>query len=395
VSRHIDHWTRGTAERIDHLLAAVLFVFSLTASLGYWFAEGFGVRLIGDATWPVEVCQTLTTEPGSLLSFGTITRLSFLTPYCVVYRATGGNLRIWILIQIVLYAAAVVLLYRIGRDASGRTAGLVTAGSAAVLWETFRFTLRPQADAFFIVALVFAIYALTRYLRDEWSLVWALGGIVVLVFARPVGPAVVLGWGLLSLLPAGSRFRLPLGFGRRGGALLVVALVVAIYSSELVSLTSGLEFNLYSFWERGIVVTHTTEPTYVYEYTPRPADSMVAFVLFNLDHLVVMGLLRVAWVFVPVLSRWSTLHIVVNLFTLLPVVAVGFVGLYDSVVSRATRPLQLWGVPFVMLLTVIAVTWLDGGFNYRAPITVLFALFCGFAVGERVESLVEMAGYRR
>lgn len=368
----------------DRLLQGGLFVVSTLASVAYWAMEDFRARTLGDADWAITICDAAATDPSILLrSFGEVTRLAFLVPFCGAYHATGQRLWVWVLVQIALYATGVVMLYRIGREVQGPTTGIVAAVGAALLWETFRFTRRTQSDTVFIVALVFAVYALTRRVNGDGGRVPVFVGFGLVALTRPVGLAVVLGWVTLAALPEESRFHLPVGLDRRLVAASVLVIVTAMYSSGMVSLTGGLDFNLHWFWERGIVVTHTTEPTYHYGFTPRPSDDLLTFVLFNLDHLIIMGLLRVAWVFVPVLSRWSTFHILVNVVTVTPVVLLGLLGVYDAVDARDRKPLVLWFVPLLMLLGVIAVTWLDGGFNYRAPISVLLALFAGYAIQRR------------
>jgi hypothetical protein len=145
-----------------------------------------------------------------------------------------------------------------------------------------------------------------------------------------------------------------------------------------------------------------TMERFEYQYTPRPADEFWPFIFLNIDNLAIMASLRIVWFFIPIVPRWSTAHILLNLVTLAPLIAGGLVGIYYAIQQRRLDILQMWLTPLAAVLLVIAATYLDGGFNYRAQMTPVFALFTGYAVGssqlclniyERIVSKVRTGKY--
>jgi hypothetical protein len=319
--------------------------------------------------------------PGVWLTSNERLYAGFQLPYCIVTDLIGAPISAWIWIQFVLYGVACVLVYDTARRLIGPTAGLVAGASLAILWETFRWAIRPQSDLLFVVALALSLWALGRYHQHPTNpnRVLALGSLGWLAITRPFGLPILLGWLVYDMLPQRSNYRFDLFFrGRVNIAILVLVVAYALTTSDFQP-GGELQFGLQRFWEPGIVVTHPGTPTFQYHYTPRPASNMLEFAVYNADHLFLMGILKIVWFFAPFLSRWSVTHVLTNAFTLAPLMLGGLVGAIKLLLDDR-RLFQLWVTPLIMLLLTVGVTYLDGGFSYRAPAGPIFALLTGYVV---------------
>jgi hypothetical protein len=75
---------------------------------------------------------------------------------------------------------------------------------------------------------------------------------------------------------------------------------------------------------------------------------------------------------------------VLNAVTVTPLVVGAFAGTALAVRERRYDVLRLCVVPIVGILLPVMAAYLDGGFNYRAPATLLFALLTGYAVSHAI-----------
>jgi 4-amino-4-deoxy-L-arabinose transferase-like glycosyltransferase len=142
--------------------------------------------------------------------------------YAAVYYATGGvHPGAARLVQALLGALAIVLVYLIGRRLAGPVAGLVGAGLLAIYPVTIFFTGKLMSEPLATVTLAGAV------LSSFWAgdpgrrkLAWAVPGVLLglTAFARPEYLAFVVVFGLFALI----RGRL------LGAAILVVAFALPI-----------------------------------------------------------------------------------------------------------------------------------------------------------------------
>lgn len=362
-----------------HLL---LFGTALLARVVYWLYGG--TQVIGDANDAIRDCHQLVGDPLGFVASRELLYAGFNLPYCATMQLSGFNFDLWIGIQVLLSAATCVLVFDTARRTVGPVAGWVSGIAFVVLWESFRWIVRPQSELLFTFTIALVLWQLARYTQDSTphNRRLFLGCLGLMAFTRPFGIPIALGWLTYDLLPETSDLRLDLVRSRRvasGAAILGVVLV-------LVGLTflTDRHFGVITFWSRGTVVTGGV---FTYQYTPRPATGLWPFFFANIDHLTIMGVLKVGWVFVPVLPRWSTSHIALNALTVAPIILGAIVGIATALRQRKWELIQMWLTPIVAVLVVIGATYLDGGFNYRAQLTPMFVLFTGFAVGVILESV--------
>lgn len=357
----------------------------------YWWFKDFRLRVIGDAAGAVSKCSDIAAGPLDWLLSSQILNAAFQFPYCGFRAATGGSVTGWLVVQILLWALICILVYRTGKRLLDRTAGLVAGFSLVVLWETFRFALRPQSDLMFLFFLAVTLWTLARYQAKPTGRrrLAVFVAFVLLVTSRPFGLPIVFGFLVWDLFPTGDEETVPLVSSSvssivLGGVLCLVgvlAFLTLLRSIDVANATADTwRRGLSAVWSHGIVVTHTTEPTFQYAVDLRLTENTLTFLLANADHLLVMGFLKIAWFFVPVLSRWSTFHILVNAVVLTPLIAGTFAGTALALIRRRYGVIRFFVLPLLMILLTLAPTFLDGGFNYRAPATLSFALLTAYAV---------------
>lgn len=384
------------SDRASRTVRSVIIAVSGIAAVGlYWWTEGLGLRVIGDAGASVSKCSSVTSlSPLEWITSVRLLRAAFQAPFCAVIGAT--DVRTWLIVQIALWGLACVFIYRTGALLFGEPAGLLAGFMTVGLWETFRFAIRPQSDLALLFATALTLWMLARYLQEQSPLreLAVLGAFVLMATTRPLGLPLVAGWTAWLVVrrinAAGGRSQL----SRTEWALvavvaLIVLLVVPNFFLERLQLAHTdpsvyWRKSLTAAWANGIVVTHPSTPTFQYLYTPRSASSVAGWLFVNVDHLLVMALFRSAFFFVPVLPRWSTFHIAVNLVTILPLTLGTFAGIYLLWKKRRADMIGLLATPVGMSVLTMWAFFLDGGFNYRAPATLVFPLICAYLVTEIV-----------
>lgn len=374
----------------------VIFLAALTARLVYWrFA---GTQVIGDANAALRRCEQIFTTPELVFLTRDVLYSGFNIPYCTALNVFGLAPTHWVGVQAVLSALACVLVFDTGRRVVNPLAGWVAGLGFVPLWETFRWIVRPQSEMLFTFYVALVLWQMARYFEQKTTRNRRVLGVcfAVLAVSRPFGFPMVLGWLAYELLPLSHPRRFDFIRSRTIAAVLAVVGVVGMLA--VVTLFHE-DYNIIYFLSRGTVVTGGV---FEYQYTPRPADEFWPFIFLNIDNLAIMASLRIVWFFIPIVPRWSTAHILLNLVTLAPLIAGGLVGIYYAIQQRRLDILQMWLTPLAAVLLVIAATYLDGGFNYRAQMTPVFALFTGYAVGssqlclniyERIVSKVRTGKY--
>ncbi len=372
---------KGIRPLQPHLTYAVVFCLALGARGLYWVFSG--TQVIGDARGVLSSCDTALSDPIAHFASPRLLYSGFEVPYCLFLQIPGTSVTHWVLVQVVLSTVGCVLLYDSSRRLVGEIAGWVAALGFISLWETFRWVVRPQSEALFTFVVILTLWQLTRHIDEPTKrsrlLLWAIFGWLALT--RPFGVPLLAGYLFYDLLPDDSDLRFDLIPSR----IVAIGTFIVAIAFGLVGLMLFSRSLVWS-WSQGRIVTGGVA---TYSYTPRAADGFLSFVVFNVDHLLIMAIQRVLWVFAPVLPRWSIAHIVLNLVTLGPLLVGTVVATIQIYKRREIRFAQLWITPVIAILFVIAVTFLDGGFNYRAQLTPMFALLTGYAVGtnSRIERL--------
>jgi hypothetical protein len=354
----------------------------------YWWTEGFRLRLIGDASAFPGRCDILLSTPGQWFGSFQILRTTFQIPYCGVYGL--GGVRGWIWAQIALWALTVVFIYRAGSVLfNDDLVGLLAAGSVIPLWETFRFAVRPQDDLMLVFTLSLALYVLAKEYRSSTRF-WRIAVVISLMlvsFSRPLALPIAFGWILLKISEYANSselsLRSPVVLAMGLTSLTLVLVFALLFLPQQLSIEHTMRSidgggSMMEAWANGIVVTHHSNPTFHYLYEPRMADTVLKWLVLNVDHLIIMGLFKATMFFVPVLPRWSTFHIAVNLLTLFPLILMAAAGTVRLLSARKFKITALLVVPVVMNVLTISIFYLDGGFNYRIPSTVSFALLSAY-----------------
>ncbi|MGB9931518.1 hypothetical protein [Haloarcula amylolytica] len=353
---------------------APLFVFivALLARTAYWIYGGTAVG--ADTNGYLRACEVLATEGPVAFVFGHkgILYSGFTVPLCSVLSIPGATFDLWVIVQILLASLGSVLIYKIGTELVDRPAGVLSGLAMAVLWDTFQWDVYVLSDSLFTFGMVLVLGALAWHHREETtaSRVAVFATMGYLLVSRPHGFPIVMGWVLYDLFPKGDKRRLGL-FSTRwipllGGASLVAAIPYAVQ-----------RYYLLDVWESGELIIY--ESGYAYPYVSEATGGIVGFVLSNLHHLLVMGILKTGLFFIPALPRHSAVHIAVNLVTYLPITAVGFVGLAQAW-KNDFRLFRMWASPVIVLAGVTAVTFVSWDLRYRAPLGPVFALAFGYAV---------------
>lgn len=367
--------------------AALVFAVALVLRTGYWLNTGTITPASGRMF--LTFCGPLWSDPIGLFTtphaalaytnWGIGSRVlyaGYWVPLCVVTSLPGSSPDVMIALQILLSALACVLVFDAGRRHTNLVGGLVAGFALAVLMDVFAWTTRILGDSLLVFVLTLAIWAIGRYheepTRERRLTVWVV--LAYLVFTRPYGVPLVLGWLAYDLFPIGSVRRLNLfPYPKVGWAL--VAVVVPLTALGLLE-QAGL--STLKRWREGILVAF--DPSFpTYEFTSRGGETILSFVLLNADHMIVLASLKVLVFLLPVVPRFSTLHNVLNLLTLTPMILLSVITVLRLVRERS-QLFRLWVTPMVVILLIVSVTFVDYSWGYRAPAGPIFALLSGYAV---------------
>lgn len=365
---------RGWSPR-DTFTALIIFLLALAARASYWAVRT--TRQAPDTNDYLNACDgwlvAVTGRAGS--NAVGLEYAGFTLPLCGFLSIPGSSFDAWVAVQILLSAISVVLVFDAGRRLLGYRAGAVAGVAIAVLFQSFQWTIYVLSDAFFIVTVTVALWALVRYHQRPTvsNRFIALGSLGYMAFTRPFGIPMAGAWLVLDALP--DRYReyrvnvLPRW----------VAVTGIVFGSVAGALTLGplSAPGIIDFWAQGTIVWN--DPTFQYQYDAAMRPTLIWFVVANSPHLLVMGMLKLLVFFFPFVPRYSTVHILINSVTVLPVVVFGLLGGWyalrrDSDVSHLLLP------PLVGLLFAISLTFVDYDWRYRAPAGPLLALLAGYAI---------------
>lgn len=347
---------------------------ALAGRIGYWLYGG--TRLGKDTSGYLLTCSAWVNNPldaltGQLVG---VEYAGFTLPFCLVVDFLGAPYETWVAIQILLSVLSCLIVYATARRVLDRIAGIAAGLSMAVLWESFQWTIYLLSDATFVFAVTVALWAVTRYrelgTRRAWTAAWlALAYVAV---TRPFGLPIVIGWLAYDLLPRGNEYRGDL-LSKPAYMFVLVGAIGLYYAAT--SRGAWVDSTMYSVWADGVLVKN--DPTFRYSYSPVGGSSPLTFVLYNAHHLIAMGVSKIGLFFLPVVPRWSTLHNVVNVVTLLPMMlASGWAIVHQ--LRRGSQLFRLWVTPLVVILLVVGVTFVDWDWRYRAPAAPVFSLLVGY-----------------
>ena len=348
---------------------ALITLVALTGRIGYWIMQG--TRTGADTSTYTSTCEVWFTEPWLLPR---IINAGFTIPFCIFTELLGLSWDLWIAFQIALSTMACLLIYSIARAHLDRIAGLVAGLSMAVLWDSFQWDIYILTDSIFVFVVTVALWAVSRHYRyrtrQTYWIAWA--SLALVFFTRAHGFPIVAGWLLLDFLPRGHQYRLNLIPNPLYG-IAVAVLGTAILLTQYFEFLTGTIFQWYA---DGLLVWDSTVFQYPYDLTEHA--SPIAFVVFNSHHIILITLLRFVLIFVPVLPRWSTIHNVANVGTLVPILIASFWAFVALLRSRRDL-FRLWVMPLIMLLLVISLTHVDWDWRYRAPAAPMLSLLTGYA----------------
>ena len=372
-------------KRIPVLDSILILTIALTGRVGYWILNGTATG--ADTPTYTSTCDIWFTQPWLLPR---IINAGFTIPFCLVTDLLGLSVDIWVALQIGLSTVTCVLVYAVASAHLDRIAGLVAGVSMAILWESFQWDIYILTDSIFVSVVTVALWAVSRHYRyrtrQTYWIAWA--SLALVFFTRAHGFPIVAGWLLLDFLPQGHRYRLNLIPNPMYG----IAIAILGTGILLTQYFGFLTDTIFQWYGEGLLVWDSSMFQYPYELSQHA--SPIAFVVFNIHHIILITLLRFVLIFVPILPRWSTVHNAANVGTLVPIILASGYGFITMLRSKSNL-FRLWAIPLVMLLLTISLTHVDWDWRYRAPAAPMFSLLTGYAgwrlwYSERVQSIKQL-----
>ncbi|QLH76842.1 glycosyltransferase family 39 protein [Halosimplex rubrum] len=356
-----------------------LFSIAILARWSYWLQDR--TRINPSSEVFLGICRGLSTSPleahHTILAQGSGGYWYFFSgywvPMCGIHSVSGPDAVV--IAQILLSSGTVLLVADTARRYLDVRTAIVAGLPMSALADTFAWTTRLLSDTAFTFAVVAAVWQLTRYderptNRNRFLVYAALGYLAVV---KVQGLPIVLAYLAWDLLP--DRYDLSYGlYPYQRAALVIAALAVPLVAIIAVpAWVNYVSHHLYS----GTVVQF--DDTFRYAYTPRGTGSEFRFVAQNLDHLFVLFVLKVTFLWLPVIDRFSLLHNAVNVVTLAPTIGLGWTGL---VLAARERPAlaRTAGTPLVVLTLLVGATFVDFSWGYRAPMTPPLVVLGSYAL---------------
>lgn len=351
-------------------IAVLLFVFAVLVRLGNWFV--MGTALGGDWKAYQQACHLWWSNPiGILTAKKGVVYAGFTFPFCSITELPFTTVDTWVVIQILVSGLSVVLVYLTGASLMNRSAGTIAGIMLALLWDTFQWTTVLYSDAMFTFTIALALWVFTRYRqsgsrRVKIALLLSFGFVII---TRPYGFPIVLGWIAYDIFPASRYVERPVFDTRLVGLTGIALTVLAVpFIVE--------RYELFERWARGWTIIN--DQTYVYNLPVTQDTSLVGFLVGNHVHLVVLAIIKLVFFFLPFLPRHSTMHILINAVTFVPVYLLGMAGLYLA--WRNEKELfRYLATPILVTLAITAITFVSWDFRYRAPLGPPIALLAGYS----------------
>lgn len=359
------------------LFAGAVFTFALFVRLVHWLRAGLGhPRMPPDAETYYRICGDIGGELAALLPDLAV-YVGFIGPMCSVVNLTGGSIQAWLLVQVVLSAATCLLVYLTGARLYDQGVGVIAGGTLAVFYDTYRWQIALLSDTLFVFVVALSIWSTTRFYLDQTrrNRLLVYGSLGWLVITRPHGAPILAGWIFADLF---SREEWRIGILKRRFAI-ATTVVGGLFTIWLL-----LQMDV-THWMKGgdIFWGGKNRTPLTYNYESRPARNMLEFIIFNIDHVIALGALKIVAFLFPIVNwgysgpQWRLVHQI----TLAPVVAGALIGIGKMIRDRATA-IRVWLFPFVGLLLFISITFIDYfTFRYRAPAGPFFALYTGYVIG--------------
>lgn len=347
-----------------------------------------GVAHGGDTASYFEACTLWASDPSAALgAFVGAEYMGFTLPFCAVYGATGSAFA-WVALQTVLAGVAAGLVFDIGRRVFSPLAGGIAALAYALSYEMIRWDAFVLTDSWFATVVIATTWAAVRVHERATPGRIALVASLLLVIAvsRPVGIFLAAPWaGFLGWTVLARR-----GVPRRRLAGLAGATAFTSLVALLVVARAKLAFYseyLARRWSEGAIMTGDTIWQAPYAGPPTGLAAVWAWTL----HVTLVAAKRVAIIWVPWISRYSTSHILLNAVSVLPILLLGAVGFVRECFLRPRAAAWLVAMPIVMVHVVVVIAHMDWDWRYRNPMLPALMLFTGAVLAPLLARVMEKA----
>ncbi|MDT3434230.1 glycosyltransferase family 39 protein [Haloarcula sp. 1CSR25-25] len=386
IGDHLRNLIPDSYTQIDDCLTS-LSIFSIAFALRvfHWFHAGYPhPRTPPDTGTYIETCSLLFSDPIRIITFTKgPSYIGFTVPFCSVYSISGQNLQLWVFFQVMLSAAACLLVYYTAAQHLNKTAGIVAGLALAISYDAFRWDIAILTETVSIFAMALALYSYTIFHANptQQRKLAVFGVFAWLAILRPHGVPIVVAWVVSDMIVR----------ERRGG--------IALFSSwkivfVLVSLLAVIPMNamlrggnksgsISGAWNNGWIIYNGYKKFIISEYKHGAVTGTDPIVFItNLPDLLVLFILRGVAFFNPVINfaysgpGWKYLHNI-SLFIVIPLT---LLGLSKLIKQRDINLLQLWTIPMLSILGIVVLTFLSQSFRYRAVATPVFALLVGYTV---------------
>jgi hypothetical protein len=278
------------------------------------------------------------------------------------------------MMQGLLSAVSCVLVYFTAKKTINQMAGIAAGGTLAMLYDSFYWYAYILTDSFFVFVVTVVLWAMaTHYVCDtSRTRVLALSSLGYLAITRPFGIPIFL------CVVVGDQFTSELNLlpkFRATAPLVVAASGAVILFSQRISWV--LEHVTESFASGTLVANNSM---LVYPFIEEGTVSL-SYLFLNIHHIILIAISRVLVFFLPILPRYSMMHNIVNIVTLVPMMLFAAVGVVRLIRRRKSPLLLMWLVPLIAILLTISVTFVDWDWRYRAPAGPLLAVLAGYTVG--------------
>lgn len=356
-------------------LGAVVALFALLC-VGWYLVNG--VRVGGDTPLYTEGARAL--MEGRPLAARQPSYLGYIS-FVALCEALGLGLTGVVILQILIAAVAITVVYRLGVELSGSLAGLLAAGLLAVDMDTNRWHLFVLADSLFTSLLVIAAWLVHRAATMPLTVSRTFAAAAILIAASLVRPE---GWFLVPVAAsyvvirkAASPATRWLGLGAVAGAcVLLVTVLAPVLGGNLQAVGPGEMLRRgNTIWDYdGWRLPMPAEPL------PEGGSSAITAVSYAVAHplsTVALMAARVGVHFAHVRPYFSTAHNAAIVLWLVPIYALGGYGLWRV---RA-HPLARWCVAVIGTQTVVvALTHADWDGRYLSHVMPLWYPFAAAGI---------------